>query len=1266
MILGWNDSKNDSKQVRRPLASGNVARCHGPHMQSGGLSLLAVLVALTVLTTVSAGNDRAGDRSVNPLRSSPGEPEAIRTGPISPEPSQTGENSPSAAAPRGPAGPLSSGPQTAAEVPPGEAQGPAVARVPVAADGADQGAPTVGQNLTKEGTLEQIKRIEESTALDAASKAEILKRLKSAGDWIVAIQDSQQKAAQYLAELKQVPSAEALRQELAKPQPERVVEIPPGVSLADLEKMAADVEVRLAAAQRRLEQREEEIKRRVGRKAELAKLIEETRRRVEEAEKLDPVAAGGSESPELAAARRMEASARIRALQSLLQMYTAESQRLDAYADALPLLRDQAKREKNLVEKESQAYQELVSRYRRVESERQAREARRQVEQSHPALRTLAEQVAALAEKRKVLAESVNHVTRDVKANEQQLEQIKSSFANAQDKVDKGGHSTTVGLMLRKLREELPSVRSHQQAVARVAQEMPRANLERLELEEQRSQLADLDVAVRLVVEQLANGLTGSDAGLMEPMEPMVRELLESKRDLLDRLDAEFDAYLNGLSELEISNRALIGEVRRMSAFIDEHVLWIRSADMLHATDFRRAIQGLLLLSQPALWVDLAASTGIDTFKQPVMAISVLLGAALLLLVQARLRARLNTLCQAKSATTTLRFLPTLEGLAIAGVLAIQWPLLWFFFGWRMTTAERTTALGLALGPALQYAACLYWFSEFVRHLCRAGGIAESHLGWSPRSLAIVRREVRWVTFLGLPLATTAQLAQFYDDGSFAGSLGRLAFVGAMLVLAGFFHAMFGAKENVLREAVASGNSPWLARVRWMMHFAGVGLPLGLALLAALGYYYSAQQLAFKLQATVALVATTCLLHSVVARWFLVRRRNLAILQMKQRQQQSAAAENNPLLPVGAKVSDQQPDLTLIHDKLMLLLRHAVTVSVLLGAWFIWADVLPALRALDQVVLWDSTVEVAESIPDASGTLITQRVPKLVPTTLRHLLLSAMLIVATFAVGRNLPALLEFTVLNRLPLDRGARHAVSVISHYTVALTGLLLACHTMNVNWSSVQWLAAGMTVGLGFGLQEVFANFVSGLILLFERPIRVGDVLTLGDVTGVVTDIRIRATTLTNWDRKELIVPNKELITGRLLNWTLSDTTNRIVIAVGVAYRSDPNQVRELLLEVLNEHPTVLTEPAPNATFEGFGDSALQFTIRAFVSTMDVRLATIHELHASIHRRLKEADIEIAFPQRDINVRQVPAELTVPFPVAALTPRTLPENKDGQAEAA
>ena len=169
---------------------------------------------------------------------------------------------------------------------------------------------------------------------------------------------------------------------------------------------------------------------------------------------------------------------------------------------------------------------------------------------------------------------------------------------------------------------------------------------------------------------------------------------------------------------------------------------------------------------------------------------------------------------------------------------------------------------------------------------------------------------------------------------------------------------------------------------------------------------------------------------------------------------------------------------------------------------------------------------------------------------------------------------------------------------------------------------------------MQEIFANFVSGLIILLERPVRVGDIVSVGGTDGVVTRIRIRAVTIRNWDRQELLVPNKEFVTGRLLNWTLSDKSTRIVIVVGVAYGSDVQRALTLLAEVAEQHEHVLDDPKPLITFEGFGDNSLTLILRCYLDSLDYRLPTTSELHEAINRKFEDAGIVIAFPQRDVHL--------------------------------
>ena len=230
-------------------------------------------------------------------------------------------------------------------------------------------------------------------------------------------------------------------------------------------------------------------------------------------------------------------------------------------------------------------------------------------------------------------------------------------------------------------------------------------------------------------------------------------------------------------------------------------------------------------------------------------------------------------------------------------------------------------------------------------------------------------------------------------------------------------------------------------------------------------------------------------------------------------------------------------------------------------------------------------------------------------------------------------------MLQKLPLDAGARYAITTILRYLIVLIGVSSISSTLGIGWNQIQWLAAALTFGLAFGLQEIFANFVSGIIILIERPIRVGDIVTVGDREGRVTRLRMRATTLQDWDRREFLIPNKEFITGTVVNWTLTDPITRVVIQVGVAYGSDTEKVRSRLLEVANNNPLVLQNPAPAALFLGFGDSTLNFELRAFIDSVDQRLTLIDLLHRQIDTSFRQSGIEIAFPQRDIHIRSQPS---------------------------
>ena len=1083
---------------------------------------------------------------------------------------------------------------------------------------------------TKQRIEEQLRAVQNAQQVDETTKAGLLKRYTAALDWLTASEEARNKTSQYKAEIAGATELLAkVKTQLAAPVSDSPMTFSAEATLQDMEQSLTQTEGQLKEADTELSRREEELKRRGERKAELAKLIDDTRQRLDEARKQLSSPPSSGESTELASARRVECEAHLAALESQVQRYRVEVQRYDALVELLPLQRDMICRERNLREKQVAALRNAVAAKRKAESERHAREAQQEAANSHPALRELAERNATLAEHQKILAESITKTTDKVTATEKTLAGLEEEFQNTRERVRYAGNSSSIGLVLRKERRELPDTGKCEQHIRSVARVMPEANLGRMELQEERTSLGDIDTAARDAVANLDPRFAAS----RDYLKKTVRELLEKKRDLLDELINGYDQYLTKLSELEIGSHKLVAKTEEFAGYIDERVLWVRSADALGPGCVTDAAGGLLGLAQPGPWIELSRQCGLDVIRQPGVIVLLVVALGILIAVQTRLRNRMRSLCVVSSGGVNLNLWPTLEGLLLAAVTTAPLPLSLAIAGLWMARADGISDLGQALGFGLQYSALLLWVARFTRRLCMPGLLAESHFGWSAYSLAIARRHLRWLTYCGFPVVFVVIFAHHYHDGAWNSSIGRIAFIGAMLLLAVFMRAIFFAKNNVLRDILDRKPDLWLTRFWFVFYLLVIGLPTSLALLAGAGYYYSAQQLALRLEATLALVLGLVLLHAVVSRWFLVKRRNLAIAQMKERHSRESEGVHNTAADI--PVANMKQDLSVVHKELRYLLTNAVAVCLLVGSWMIWVDVFPALKVLDKQELWRSTVEVVEVHEDASGNAVHQKVPTEVPTTARHALIAGLLLIATVVICRRLPAILEITLLGRMRFDRGGRHAISVLLRYLVALIGVLLACRTLSITWVSVQWLAAGITLGLGFGLQEIFANFVSGIILLFERPIRVGDVVTLGDTTGTVTDIRIRATTVTNWDRKELIVPNKELITGRLLNWTLTDPVNRIVITVGVAYKSDTRKARELIMEIASEHPNVLDDPASRVTFESFGDSALNFVLRCYIASMDIRLDTIHELHEAIHDRFNEEGVEIAFPQMDLHVR-------------------------------
>jgi len=393
-----------------------------------------------------------------------------------------------------------------------------------------------------------------------------------------------------------------------------------------------------------------------------------------------------------------------------------------------------------------------------------------------------------------------------------------------------------------------------------------------------------------------------------------------------------------------------------------------------------------------------------------------------------------------------------------------------------------------------------------------------------------------------------------------------------------------------------------------------------LLVLVLYGYVYSAVTLVSHLVDTFWLVISLIVVQQLAVRWLLVIRRRIAFRMALEKRAARLAAESgdDDMLP---PVDEDYGDVAAMSEESRKVVNLILSTVSAVGLWVIWDDVMPAFGIFRDIHLWTRST-VIEGVETSE------------PVTLASLLLVLAVLALVAIVLRRQSALLQLILIEVFNLSPSGRYTVSTLARYGIIIATSLYIFSALGVDWSKLQWLVAALGVGIGFGLQEIVANFISGLIILFERPIRVGDVVTVGDVDGVVTRIRIRATTIRNWDNKELLVPNKEFITTRLLNWSLSDQVTRLLVRVGIAYGSDVTKATELLLEAAREHQQVLDDPGPSVIFEAFGDNTLNMVLRCFIPSPDRRMSTISELNHAVNDRFNAAGISIAFPQRDVHL--------------------------------
>ncbi len=801
--------------------------------------------------------------------------------------------------------------------------------------------------------------------------------------------------------------------------------------------------------------------------------------------------------------------------------------------------------------------------------------------------------------------------------------QLEKDYQSAEKKISLAGLSPALGNLLREQHRNLPLIKNHQNTFDQIQQEIALASLELFHLDEIKKSLSHMN---QIVLSKMSTSVAeATEVSEKLKIRTELRMLLNNQNELVLKLSSVYSSYSRTLADVDFSLNQLVTLGEKFSHYLNQRLLWVPSAPVIDQNYVLEIYDSVAWLIQTSHWQQAADDIKSSVQNHTLLAFLALAMSTFLLWFRNKIIFNLQEVLTNSSKPYSDRFSYTYYGLGYAFLLALPFPLLAGWLGWLLYIDEQSAVFSHSVAQGMLAAAIPLLLIQFFYRLFKPKGVVQSLFHWQETSVQLIYTQLKWLRFVVIPAIFL--IAMFIDDtySVHSHSLGRMALIVTLVAISYYLHRLAHPVKGLAKDFYLNTPTNWTCRLRYVWYAILVLAPLVIIGFAIAGYYQSALELQNKLVIMLRLIFFTALFNELVIRAMVLANRQLALQNARQKRkhsQEHAEAEDNNNVTILNIEEEALLDIPKINEQSKKLLNALVTAILVVGTWLTLSDILPAFSIFDQVVLW-------QHITLIDGQEILQ------PITLINVFICLLYLILMMIFVNNFPGLIDLVFVGRYSMVAGSRYALLQLTRYAVITITFIAIASELGGSWSQVQWLVAAVSVGLGFGLQEIFANMVSGIIILFERPIRVGDTITVGDVSGKVCRIQMRATTIVDWDQKELIVPNKTFITDKLINWSLSDTITRVVIPVGISYDSDEEQAIRILKQVIEEAPLILDDPHPSVYFLGFGNSSLDLELRVFIRELGNRLPAIDDLHRRIRRAFKEHNIEIPFPQRDLHIR-------------------------------
>lgn len=866
------------------------------------------------------------------------------------------------------------------------------------------------------------------------------------------------------------------------------------------------------------------------------------------------------------------------------------------------LLEERIKR----IEKELFDLQNLINDKRRDLSEQTVAEQSREAEKAGSDSLLARESALNLTLSDYLLraTDRLNQLTRENLQTKQQLDSLSQSDQALDEQISVLQGSLLLSRILYKQQQALPTLKIDSDLPDQIAD----LRLYQFELNQQRESINNPSA----YVDQLLAAPNSDPDADIAALRSNLLEIIDTRRELIDRLNRELNALLNESITLQLNQKQLKATAETLRATLDEQMFWIPSNKPLDLEWFKSVPHLLERQIAELPWGANLRQLAAGLTERPLLFLPLLLLIVVLLWRRGYLYRKLGELHQDIGHFKRDSQLHTPMAIMLNVLLALPGTLFLALCGFALQMDAR--GQNANLGQALFQMAQAWLVFYTVYRILADGGVAELHFRWGRPQVAFLHRQIRRLGLVVIALVAVVTVAEHQPA-----SLGDDV-IGLTVVL-----SCYALMVWLLHKLLLSGPArEHASALRMLIGIALSLLPLALIVAVGFGYYYTALKLSDRLINTLYLLMIWLIIEATFVRGLSVAARRLAYQRALSKRQ---AQSKDGIEGTETVVEEPTLDIEQVNQQSLRLIRLALLGTFIAGLYWVWADLISVFAYLDNITLYQYS--------SGTGDAAT-----LVPISLNDVLGALIIVGITVALGRNLPGLLEVLVLSRLNLAQGSAYATTTLLSYLIVGIGFVTTLSTLGVSWDKLQWLVAALSVGLGFGLQEIFANFISGLIILFERPVRIGDVVTIGNLSGTVSKIRIRATTITDFDRKEIIVPNKTFVTGQLINWSLNDTVTRVIVKIGVAYETDLPLARKLMMQAAEENPRVLRDPAPMLFFLTISPSTFDYELRFHVRELGDRNAATDEILTRIALSFREHNVEMAFNQVEVLIKNLHGE--------------------------